>query len=46
VGRLHDVFVEHGYCERNETTALETGVALLIDDIIQEVREVCKTKAK
>lgn len=42
--RLHDVFVQAGYCDQDENTALETGVALLIDDIIQEVREECTKK--
>lgn len=40
--RLHDVFVQFGYCGKYETKPIETYIALLIDDIIQEVREECQ----
>lgn len=41
--KLHDVFVQFGYCGKYETKPIETYIALLIDDIIQEVREECQT---
>lgn len=37
--RLHDIFIKQKYGDPKLTTSLETCVALLIDDIISEVRE-------
>ncbi|MDP2217168.1 MAG: hypothetical protein Q8J68_07785 [Methanolobus sp.] len=42
--RLHDIFMQFGYCGKYETKPIETFIALLIDEIIQEVREECQKR--
>ncbi len=40
--KLHDIFIKFGYCKPNQVLPIETSIALLIDEILAEEREMAE----